>query len=336
MTGPDPRHLLGGVAPDILTPGERDALYAAALKDQALFDALGDEEALRELLADPAVRARLRRELAPRVVPLWRRPALLGVAASLLLAGLATLAVRQSRVEVPRLAPQAPPATDRKVEEAPAAASPAPAQPTPRRAAPKPEARPDVRPAAGSGAPAAAGAAPAPPVEEVLRSEPSAAVEATADRAREKKAEAERRPPVTQDALEDLPRSGVTGALNLAPGVAAAPAAKAARSSEVPLRPTWTLEDLGPAGLRVGVSWPADQHLVLLRRTTAGVERLQPASPEVREGTRVRATFRCPADPRQTLDLYLLPSAPARPEALPAEGPVAGFRVRLHPAGKKS
>lgn len=326
MTGPDPRHLLGGVAPDILTPEEREALYAAALKDQALFDALGDEEALRELLADPAVRARLRRELAPHVVPLWRRPALLGVAASLLLAGLATLAVRQSRVEVPRLAPQAPPAAEppRDAEQAPAAAPPAPAQPAPRRAAPKPEASP------------AAGAAPAPAVEEVLRSEPSAAVEAPAGRAQEKKTEAERRQPVTQDVPEALPRSGVTGALNLAPGVVAAPAPKAVRATEAPLRPTWTLEDLGPAGLRVEVSWPADQHLVLLRRTTAGVEVLQPASPGVREGTRLRATFRCPADPQQALDLYLLPSAPARPEALPAEGPVAGFRARLHPAGKKS
>lgn len=326
MTGPDPRHLLGGVAPDILTPGEREALYAAALKDQALFDALGDEEALRELLADPAVRARLRRELAPRVVPLWRRPALLGVAASLLLAGLATLAVRQSRVEVPRLAPQPPPAAEppRDADQAPAAAPPALAQPAPRRAAPKPVASP------------AAGAAPAPAVEEVLRGEPSPAGEVTADRAREKKAEAERRQPVTQDVLEALPRSGVTGTQNLAPGVVVAPAPKAVRSSEAPLRPTWTLEDLGPAGLQVEVSWPADQHLVLLRRTTSGVEALPPASPGVREGTRLRATFRCPADPHQALDLYLLPSAPAQPEALPAEGPVAGFRARLHPAGKKS
>lgn len=326
MTGPDPRHLLGGVAPDILTPGEREALYAAALKDQALFDALGDEEALRELLADPAVRARLRRELAPRVVPLWRRPALLGVAASLLLVGLATLAVRQSRVEVPRLAPQAPPAAEppQDVEQAPAAAPPAPALPAPRRAAPKPEASP------------AAGAAPAPAAEEVLRSEPAAAGEATADRAREKKAEAERRQPATQGVQGALPRSGDTGTLNLAPGIAAAPPAKTARAAEDPLRPTWTLEDLGPAGLRVEVSWPADHHLVLLRRTADGVEVLQPLTAGIREGARLRATFRCPADPQQALDLYFLPTAPARPEALPAEGPVAGYRARLHPAGKKS
>ncbi|MDR4479390.1 MAG: hypothetical protein R3B37_06525 [Nitrospira sp.] len=51
--------LLGGFAADTLTQEERFRLYAAALQDQALFNALSDEQALKELLSDPAVRRRL-------------------------------------------------------------------------------------------------------------------------------------------------------------------------------------------------------------------------------------------------------------------------------------
>ncbi|HEU4683036.1 MAG TPA: hypothetical protein VFS39_00860 [Nitrospira sp.] len=51
--------LLGGFAADTLTPEERDRLFTAALHDQELFNALADEQALKELLADPAVRGRL-------------------------------------------------------------------------------------------------------------------------------------------------------------------------------------------------------------------------------------------------------------------------------------
>ncbi|ODT45269.1 MAG: hypothetical protein ABS70_03585 [Nitrospira sp. SCN 59-13] len=52
-------HLLGGFAADTLTPEERKRLYAAALHDQQLFTALADEQALKELLANPDVRRRL-------------------------------------------------------------------------------------------------------------------------------------------------------------------------------------------------------------------------------------------------------------------------------------
>jgi hypothetical protein len=57
--------LLGGFAADTLTPEEKKALYAAALQDQQLFNALADEQALKELLTDPAVRRRLLQALQP-------------------------------------------------------------------------------------------------------------------------------------------------------------------------------------------------------------------------------------------------------------------------------
>ena len=52
----DPRLLLAGYATDSLAVAERSELLRAALEDQALFDALVEEEGLRELLSDPAAR----------------------------------------------------------------------------------------------------------------------------------------------------------------------------------------------------------------------------------------------------------------------------------------
>lgn len=59
MTDHDLDKLLGGFAADTLTPEERRKLYQAAIDDQQLFNALADEQALKELLIDPAVRQRL-------------------------------------------------------------------------------------------------------------------------------------------------------------------------------------------------------------------------------------------------------------------------------------
>ncbi len=55
----DIEKLLGGFAADTLTAEEKQQLYLAALGNQDLFNALADEQALKELLADPIVRRRL-------------------------------------------------------------------------------------------------------------------------------------------------------------------------------------------------------------------------------------------------------------------------------------
>lgn len=55
----DLEKLLDGYATGTLTEAERKALFEAALHDQALFGTLADEEALKELLDDPASRRRL-------------------------------------------------------------------------------------------------------------------------------------------------------------------------------------------------------------------------------------------------------------------------------------
>lgn len=59
MTDHDIDQLLGGFAADTLTPEERRTLYQAAIEDQQVFNSLADEQALKELLTDPAVRRRL-------------------------------------------------------------------------------------------------------------------------------------------------------------------------------------------------------------------------------------------------------------------------------------
>lgn len=65
MKREDIEKLLGGYAAGILTESERRELFEAAIKDQRLFDQLMREEALREMLEDPAARRRLMEASAP-------------------------------------------------------------------------------------------------------------------------------------------------------------------------------------------------------------------------------------------------------------------------------
>jgi len=63
MTEDEIRKLLGGYSTDALSAEERKRLFESALEDQKLFDALEDEDALRELLQDPVVRSQARQAL---------------------------------------------------------------------------------------------------------------------------------------------------------------------------------------------------------------------------------------------------------------------------------
>jgi hypothetical protein len=72
MNREDIRKLLGGYATGTLTAAEQEALLAAALEDQELFDALMKEEALRDVLHDPASKAALLGALEqPPARPAW-------------------------------------------------------------------------------------------------------------------------------------------------------------------------------------------------------------------------------------------------------------------------
>jgi len=63
MKREDIEKLIGGYATNTLTPEERRTLFEAALEDQALFDAIAREEALKEALEDPRVRRQLEQSL---------------------------------------------------------------------------------------------------------------------------------------------------------------------------------------------------------------------------------------------------------------------------------
>jgi ferric-dicitrate binding protein FerR (iron transport regulator) len=73
MTRGEIQKLLGGYATGTLTPEEQQALFAAALDDQELFDALAREQALRDLLRDPAARAQVLAAIDERSAGWWRR-----------------------------------------------------------------------------------------------------------------------------------------------------------------------------------------------------------------------------------------------------------------------
>jgi hypothetical protein len=119
--------LLGGYATGTLTGDERRTLFEAALEHQDVFDTLADEEALRELLADPAARAHVLSALAApavsKVVPFWRRPGVIGAAAGIIMAATAGLAVlRSPEAQVPL--PAAKPAAAQTPLPAPSASAP--------------------------------------------------------------------------------------------------------------------------------------------------------------------------------------------------------------------
>jgi hypothetical protein len=110
MTQDEIRKLLGGYATDALTADERRMLFEAALDDQELFNALGNEDALRELLDDPVSRDQVRRALAGPIAS--KRPRfssrrwLVGVAIPAAVAVI--LIIMMNRANAPRLIAPAP------------------------------------------------------------------------------------------------------------------------------------------------------------------------------------------------------------------------------------
>jgi hypothetical protein len=106
MTQDEIRKLLGGYATNELSADERRILFEAALEDQELFNALENEDALRELLADPVSRDQVRRALAvpmasKRRPGFWSRRWVFGVAIPAV-AALIVVAI-MNRANAPRL-----------------------------------------------------------------------------------------------------------------------------------------------------------------------------------------------------------------------------------------
>jgi hypothetical protein len=128
MSREEIQKLLGGYATGTLTAEEQQALFAAALEDQELFDALGREQSLRDLLCDPAARAHLLAALDAPAPPPWFRRWWMPLSAAAVAVTLASVAI----VAVRRQPPAPAPVTVAKLE--PPVAPPVGAMPRPSRA----------------------------------------------------------------------------------------------------------------------------------------------------------------------------------------------------------
>jgi len=105
--------LLGGYATGTLTEEERKALFEAALDEQQIFNALADEEALKELLEHPESRERLlavlagsslttKRSWLASLLEWFRRPFNLTLAGSVAVAAVAVFVFVDVLFEEPR------------------------------------------------------------------------------------------------------------------------------------------------------------------------------------------------------------------------------------------
>jgi hypothetical protein len=157
MSEHDLEKLLGGFAADTLTPEEKQVLYTAALQDQQLFNALTDEQALKELLANPVVRRRLLQALKQTStsgvggslswLDWFRRPAGLAFAGGLAAAALAVVLGVRIYQDSLKQSTQSVATEDAKPASPPVPMPPASQPPSPQIAEPQPKAKEDAGPA---------------------------------------------------------------------------------------------------------------------------------------------------------------------------------------------
>ncbi|MBC8167227.1 MAG: hypothetical protein H7Y20_15325 [Bryobacteraceae bacterium] len=107
----DVRRLLGGYATGTLTGEERQLLYTEALNDSSLFEALADEQALRDLLDDSASRAQVLMAVENRRFSILNalrdwfehpKSKALTAAAAVLLVAVAVSMLREQPIEIAR------------------------------------------------------------------------------------------------------------------------------------------------------------------------------------------------------------------------------------------
>lgn len=344
---PEAEKLLGGFAAGILTEAERTLLFKEALNHQEVFDALMDEEALRELLADPEARNELLNALAPEsmpqpapVRPLWRSPAWLGAAASLFLLITTTLVIKRTpQVQVPSAPSEFQPKiqAEPRSESAPQPISPAKqVEPLAQKAAPKPELkdqemrrREDAPPPMETPAKAPGGVpstdavhAPAPlpaPSPAVQGLGAAANLAPGVASGRLLKEEAAKSKLIMEDRASAKANAGASREGDKK--AARALSEVAAESSPIP---AWAMERLEGGRLRLRVTWTSG-HLYLLGRSPQGTRVISP-SRQSRDANRTTSLYEFLPRVSETLELALH----AEPVAHPAESP-AQWQHRVWP-----
>ncbi|MBL8214161.1 MAG: hypothetical protein JNK87_25800 [Bryobacterales bacterium] len=173
---PDPRRLLSGYATGNLSEAEAQELLQASLHDQELFDALADEQVLRDLLDQPGVKQELIESLRPSpwerfkkwmATPMGWSAAGVAVAAAALTLVIAPQAMRKAAEPVPHRVDQVAVTAPKEKDSAQVAAPPLVAQerraPEPRAALEKlPPSKPAVERKEERAAPVASAPPPAP------------------------------------------------------------------------------------------------------------------------------------------------------------------------------
>ena len=346
--------LLGGYATGILTGEEKTTLYSAALKNQELFDALADEEALRELLADPSARQHLLKLLgdsaAEKPIPFWRRPALLGLAASLFAMVGTSVVLWQREHPLPSVAkekiaaqpittaptPAAAPASVQtrnlveKTEAKDAAAKPASPSAMLGHTAP-PEMAPMVQPSVSSAAgsladralPMKIGAEPSPRAEmkKATFEKPQAAeAETIANLSAMEKNETAVKAGFFKEDKKGFSAARAKSAPPFGTG--------SAKDSRKMSAPSEVMERLENGKVRLTVTRSSGDFVYLLKRTPANTVSITPTKTIPSIGTTID-TFEFFLEAQDHLDLYLLTQPATDPRALPPNDAVAGRWKRL-------
>jgi Domain of unknown function (DUF4384) len=309
MTQDEIRKLLGGYATNELSADERRILFEAALEDQELFNALENEDALRELLADPVSRDQVRRALAvpmasKRRPGFWSRRWVLGVAIPAV-AALIVVAI-MNRANAPRLI--APPVQIAS-NEMRSSARPAPAEIKPAPLEVKPLAKQHVA---------------AKKLDRVVSAEPANAARLVLPR-----------PVQLQSPRAAIASLTVNGAPRMPEAVRQQFSAGFAGNVPQYQGPLvrYSIVRSGPAGdgVRVAVTTSIPGYLALYEVDAAGNSKRVYPSSDVAAPVQPTVTIRIPTDPikmagaRDRLRLVVVPQAVVVSQSFGAVGTVGGF-----------
>src|SRR5260370_19433267 len=172
MTNEEIRKLLGGYATNTLTDAERKVLFEAAVDNQELFNAMQEEQALKDLLSDPVSREQVRQALAipapaKQVAGWWSQWWAWGSAASAVVTAILIVTIIKWNPGKPQRQEVAATHVMSPADQPPAAhtreASPPASKPEPARAKTFRKSPPAVGPSQRKDEVAVAGQAPTPP-----------------------------------------------------------------------------------------------------------------------------------------------------------------------------
>jgi hypothetical protein len=305
------------------------------LDHQELFDALMDEEVLRELLADPAARRKLLAALAGpgQVRTFWRRPAVLGLAASLfLLVTTSVVLLRRTGEPATMMAEHQEESVEKSTLAAGDSERSAPEKSPVAPSSPRPASPPARVVAAQKPAPVTSANE---PVAQLAASEeaPAPMAEAAPQFRAARKAKARETSAaagvMAQPAEVQAPAPTSVGSVMADAKLAKGEADElegAAPGGAASIHAAPVLERLKDGWYRLRVTWGPGGHLYVLKRSGSAVSVLPPAATSSSS-----ALFLFPLGDQDVIDLYVLTQAVGDPASLPATGDVPGYRRRIHP-----